>query len=82
MNRTMTAEEVNLARRIIKLRGTSMKALCNRWECRFYKDIPIRRSLEEKGHVVPSNEAGGWYWKLTPQGIQQLKQQIGEFTFR
>ena len=81
MNLTMTPEEINLARRIIQLRGTSMKAQRNLWECRFYKDIPIRKSLEEKGLIEPSTEKGGWYWKLSLRGIQQLKLQIGEFSW-
>lgn len=78
MNRTMSGEEVRLARRIIGLSGTRLTAPKNYWERRLLRDRPLILSLQEKGHV----EVVGNGWKLTNQGIQQLKQQIGEFTFR
>jgi len=82
MNRTMTYDEVKLAMRVIGLRGTSMKAKKNQWECRFNKDRAVMNSLIEKGHLTTAPEIkGGWWMKLTPQGIQQLKLQIGEFHF-
>ena len=78
MNQTMTGPEVKLARRIIGLSGTRFTAPKNYWERRFLRDRPLILSLQEKGHV----ETVGNGWKLTTQGIQQLKLQIGEFTFR
>jgi coproporphyrinogen III oxidase-like Fe-S oxidoreductase len=74
----MSYDEVKLAMRIIGLRGTSMKATKNYWERRMAKDRPLILSLQDKGHV----ETQGDGWKMTSQGIQQLKQQIGEFSFR
>lgn len=74
----MTYDEVKLAQRIIGLKGTSMRATKNYWERRTTKDRPLILSLQEKGHV----ETQGNGWKVTSQGIQQLKQQIGEFSFR
>lgn len=74
----MTYDEVKLAQRIIGLRGTSMRATKNYWERRLAADQVNILSLQDKGHV----ETQGDGWKLTSQGIQQLKQQMGEFTFR
>lgn len=82
MDKMMTPSEIALAQRIIGLRRYSVKATKNRWECRFRRDIPARQGLEDKGYIEPSREPGGWFWKMTPAGIQQLKLQIGEFTFR
>ena len=77
MNRTMSADEVKLAMRIIGLRGTRMKATKNQWRHVFHKDTVPLNSLWDKKHV----EGGFFGWRLTSQGIQQLKQQIGEFHF-
>jgi hypothetical protein len=76
----MTADEVKLAMRIIGLRGTNHKARGNGWTYRFHKDREPLMSLQSKGHVL--GVGPGSSWKLTNQGIQQLKQQIGEFTFK
>ena len=93
MNRTMTAEEVKLAMRIIGLRGTSTRATKNYWDFSIKaghsEDVKTLDSLEAKGllslniplgQVVPKGQKR--YMFLNNQGIQQLKQQIGEFTFR
>ena len=78
MDWTMTGEEVRLAMRIIHLRKGRFKAGKNQWRHAFHKDTNALNSLWDKKHVT-----GGFFgWRLTPQGIQQLKQQIGEFTFR
>lgn len=74
----MSGEEVRLAMRIIGLRGTSMRAKKNYWERRMTKDRPVILSLQDKGFA----ETQGNGWKITGLGIQQLKLQIGEFTFR
>lgn len=75
---TMTYEEVKLAQRILGIRKTSFKATKNYWERRMAKDQAAILSLQDKGHA----ETQGDGWKLTSQGIQQLKQQMGEFSFR
>ena len=75
MNRTMTGDEVKLAMRIIGLKGTSFKATKNYWERRTAKDRPLILALQEKGHAEVVQNG----WKMTSQGIQQLKQQVGEF---
>jgi predicted transcriptional regulator len=83
MNHTMNQEQVKLAMRIIGLRGTSMKAKKNYWHWavnRASLDQNALGCLLEKGYVTRIAETGREY-KLTPQGIQQLKQQIGEFHF-
>jgi hypothetical protein len=74
----MTYDEVKLAQRIIGIKGTSMRATKNYWERRMAKDQALILSLQDKGHV----ETQGDGWKMTNQGIQQLKQQMGEFSFR
>ena len=74
----MTYDEVKLAMRIIGLKGTSMRATKNYWERRMAQDQAAILSLQDKGHAETQKDG----WKLTNQGIQQLKQQIGEFTFR
>jgi hypothetical protein len=79
MNNTMSQPEVKLAMRIIGLRGTSMKARGNGWNYRFHNDREPLMALQNKGHVLGIGPASRWM--LTRQGIQQLKQQIGEFTF-
>lgn len=81
MNGTMTADEVKLAMRIIGLRGTRMKATRNGWDsigtrCSA-KDLETVHNLRDKGHV----EMRLGLWALSGKGIQQLKQQIGEFHF-
>lgn len=84
MDRTMTYKEVKLAQRIIGLKGTSMRATKNHWHWavnRASLDQNALGNLLEKGHVARIAEEGREY-KLTNQGIQQLKQQIGEFSFR
>ncbi len=77
MYRTMTAEEVNLAMRIIGLRRQSFTAPRNFWKSRFHADFPTIMRLDVKGHVDKVGDG----WILTPQGIAQLRQQIGEFRF-
>ena len=77
----MSPLEIGLARRIIGLRGTSFYAKKNLWACRYYRDIPIRQSLEERGYIERSS-LDPLSWKLTTRGIDQLKLQIGEFSFR
>lgn len=75
----MNYDEVKLAMRIIRLRKTRMKAKRQQWLYRFHKDREPLMSLQAKGHVQGvGNESR---WMLTSQGIQQLKQQIGEFHF-
>lgn len=73
----MSRDEVLLAMRIIGLRGTSFNARKNYWERRFLKDRPLILSLQDQGLA----ETLGNGWKLTGRGIEQLKLQIGEFTF-
>lgn len=75
----MTYDEVKLAMRIIGLRKTRMKARRHLWLYRFHKDREPLMSLQEKGHVQGVGNKS--CWTLTSQGIQQLKQQIGEFHF-
>ena len=79
MNQTMNGEEVRLAMRIIGLRGTSMKAKRQHWQYRYHKDREHLMSLQTKGHVEGVGNESKWI--LTNKGIQQLKLQIGEFTF-
>jgi hypothetical protein len=74
----MSYDEVKLAMRIIHLRKGRMKAGKNQWRHCFHKDTAVLKSLWDKKHV----EGGFFGWRLSSQGIQQLKQQIGEFTFR
>jgi hypothetical protein len=74
----MTYDEVKLAQRIIGLRGTSMRATKNYWERRMAADQANILSLQDKGHVKTQGNG----WMMTSQGIQQLKQQIGEFSFK
>lgn len=76
---TMTPAEINLARRIIDLRGTAMRARGNRLH-----DGRLKRSesqmladLARRGLVSHDDN---FFWRLTAQGIQQLKLQIGEFS--
>lgn len=76
----MSYDEVKLAQRIIGLRGTAFKARGNGWSYRFTKDREALMSLQAKGHAIGIGPTSRW--KLTPLGIQQLKLQIGEFTFR
>jgi len=79
MDLGMTYEEVKLAMRIIHLRKGSMKAGVNGWNYSFVKDLDPLLALQRKGHA---ESVGGFSrWRLTNQGIQQLKQQIGEFYF-
>jgi len=75
MTQTMTGDEVKLCLRIIGLRMGRMTATGNYWERRRHQDRPTILSLQEKGHAEPLGDG----WRLTSQGIQQLKQQIGEF---
>ena len=63
--------------RIIGLRSTRMKAAKNFWRQHFMKDAQTILTLQEKGHAEPTGDG----WRLTGQGIQQLKLQIGEFHF-
>ncbi len=77
-SKTMTGDEVNLARRIIGLHGTAFTATKNYWERRKTADRNVILSLQDKGHV--NTQGDGWY--LTSQGVQQLKLQIGEFNMR
>lgn len=92
MDRTMTVDEVKLAMRIIGLRGTRMKATKNYWDFTIKaghaEDVKTLDSLERKGFLgisvplgqpVPKGQKR--YMFLNNQGIQQLKQQIGEFHF-
>ena len=79
MDLGMSYDEVKLAMRIISLRKGSMKAVRKHRRYRFHKDRDTLMGLQEKGHVQGvGNEST---WMLTSQGIQQLKQQIGEFHF-
>ena len=75
---TMTYDECKLAQRILGIRRYSFKATKNYWERRMAKDRDLILSLQDKGHA----ETQGDGWKMTGQGIQQLKLQMGEFTFR
>lgn len=77
MDLGMSYDEVKLAQRILGIRRTSTKATKNYWERRMAKDQPLILSLQDKGHV----ETKGNGWRMTSQGIQQLKQQMGEFHF-
>lgn len=77
-NLTMTYDEVKLAQRILGIRRYSFKSTKNYWVRRMAKDRPLILSLQTKGHV----ETQGDGWKMTSQGIQQLKLQMGEFSFR
>lgn len=79
-NLTMTYDEVKLAQRILGIRRYSFKATKNSWRRRVIADRPTIISLQEKGHV--QYRTGSEDWFLTPQGIQQLKLQMGEFSFR
>lgn len=79
MHATMTHPEIQLARRIVGLRGTAFRARGNGLRIRRAADRPALTTLAEKGHAAPTADGS---WKLTAQGIQQLKLQIGEFSFR
>lgn len=91
MDHTMTDDEVKLAMRIIGLRGTASKARRNGWSMPNRKSdiaqfFPLITSLHNKGHleIVPRHRIDldpRPEWRLTNQGLQQLKQQIGEFHF-
>lgn len=74
----MTRPEVLLAQRIVGLRGTSAKARGNGLRIRRTADHPQLATLTAKNHAATNDGVT----QLTPQGIQQLKLQIGEFGFR
>lgn len=77
---TMTGDEVKLAMRIIGLRKDRFRAKRNTWRLTMNKDREHILALQDIGlarHFPEYNT-----WALTNKGIQQLKQQIGEFTFR
>ena len=79
----MTYDEVKLAQRVLGIRKTSSKATKNQWVCRRNADKIAMNGLIEKGHMTTAPEIkGDWWMKMTSQGIQQLKQQMGEFSFR
>ena len=79
MDVTMNPDEIVLARRVIDLRGTDFKARRNRLRDLKIADHPTMAQLNEKGHVSLHQDG---YWRMTGQGIQQLKLQIGEFSLR
>lgn len=79
MNLTMSYEEVKLSQRIIGLHGTKWKATKNSLKRIRSGDPQNLHSLYEKGHIIYNSE--GEEWMMSPQGIQQLKLQIGEFQF-
>jgi len=80
MDLMMTYDEVKLAQRILGIRRYSFKATKNSWRRRVMADRPLIISLQEKGHAAYRTGSEDWF--LTPQGIQQLKLQMGEFSFR
>jgi hypothetical protein len=79
VNRTMTYHEVKLSQRIIGLRVTAWKATKNSLKRIRSGDPETLCSLFDKGHIIYNTK--GAEWMMSPQGIQQLKLQIGEFTF-
>lgn len=75
MDATMTPAEVSAARRVIGLSGTSSRARRNGLNRVLTTELAAMVALERKGHV----EFRDGQRRLTGQGVQQLKLQIGEF---
>ncbi len=73
----LSPEQIQLARRIIGLRGTCYKARGNGWTIKSDNDRPVLSTLVDQG--IACHIKGGYY-VLTQSGIQQLKLQIGEFS--
>ena len=81
MDATMTGAEVNLAKKIIGLSGSSIRASKNKLSKIASKDETALGGLISKGHARRISERSGERFEMTGQGIQQLKLQIGEFAF-
>jgi hypothetical protein len=75
----MNPAEISLARRIIDLRGTCFKARGNKLVVRKDEDRNTMAHMLSERWTFKTNEG---HYVLTSLGIQQLKLQIGEFTFR